>query len=241
MRFYFHVQVLHSCSPERGAVLKEQRSRKKPPTQNRGYSSRRHSCNDGSKLKGHVDEAAELMRKVANGDIEAFERIYSKFCPILRSFLADYNSHYISSDDFIQEVFTRLWQRRKSFRGESIFLTYLLGIAKHTLNEKMRQYHKMVRIKKLKQVTRFNVDSNGDGLSQPEAEFYLNELNVTLERIRALLTAEQRQALEVSQTVDVSLAEASQKLGCSRETFRCRLKRARKRTRELLAPILECE
>ena len=117
--------------------MKEQGSRKTMPTQGRWSGSRRHGGNDGSKLKGHIDEAAELMRKVANGDIEAYERIYSKFCPILRSFFANYNSHHISSDDFIQEVFTRLWQRRKSFRGESLFLTYLLGIARNILNEKM--------------------------------------------------------------------------------------------------------
>jgi len=211
------------------------------PTQNRGYSSRRQDCNDRSKLKGHVDEAAELMRKVANGDIEAFECIYSKFCPILRGFFAKYNGHRISSDDFIQEVFTRLWQRRKSFRYESLFITYLLGIARNTLNEKMRRSHKTVRIKDLKQVTHFTVDSNGGDLSQPETEFYLNELTAVLERIRAMLTTEQRQALEASQAVDISLVEASQKLGCSYEALRCRLKRARKRTAELLAPILENE
>lgn len=220
--------------------MKEQGSRKTTPTQGHWSGSRRHGCNDGSKLKGHVDETVELMRKVANGDIEAFNCIYSKFCPILRNFFANYDGHHISSDDCTQEVFTRLWQMRKSFKGESLFITYLLSMARHILNEKMRQTHKMVRIEYLKQVTRFTMDFH-NGLSQPESELCLKELTAALERIRAMLTAEQRQALEISQAVDVSLAGKSQKLGCSREAFRSRLKRVRKRFAALLATVLENE
>jgi len=192
-------------------------------------------------VKEHVDEAAELMRKATNGDNEAFRLIYSRFCPILRGFLTQHNDYHISSDDFIQEVFTRFWQRRKSFRSESLFITYLLGIARYTLNEKIRQSHKMVRIEDLKKANRLATDSNTDGLSQPESEFYINELHVVLERIKALLTDEQQQALEASQAVNVSLSEASQKLGCSYGALRNRLKRARKRTAQLLAHILENE
>jgi RNA polymerase sigma-70 factor (ECF subfamily) len=222
-----------------GIVLKKRGTKKTRPTQDRDYSTTRCNCDDAPKPKGHIDEDTDLILRMADGDIEAFGCIYSRYCPVLRNFLASYNDYHISSDDFIQEVFTRLWQRRKSFKGESLFITYLLGIARNVLNEKIRQSHKIARIKDLKQASSLAVDSNSSGLSQPEAEFYINELDATLKRIKTLLTAEQQQALEAYQAVDVSLVEISRKLGCSYGALRNRIKRARRRSDEILAHILE--
>ena len=197
----------------------------------RGYKN-------GLTLMGHIDEAAGLMRKVANGDVDAFGRLYNQFGPILRRLFANCDNRHMSSDDFIQEVFTRLWQHRRNYRGTSRFLTYLLGIARYTRNEKMRQSYKMARMGCLEELASFTLDSH-DALSQPETEFYLKELTAALKEATAKLTTKQRQVLELSQVTATSLHKASQKLGCSPEALRCRLKRARKRSRELLAPILE--
>ena len=93
----------------------------------------------------------------------------------------------------------------------------------------------MESVKNLEELARITLDSN-DSLSQPEVEFYLKELKAVLKEAKDKLTAKQRQVLELSQAT--SLHEASQKLGCSPEALRCRLKRARKRSRELLAQIL---
>lgn len=208
--------------------------------QGRRSGSRPHGYRNESTLKGHIDEATELMRKVANGNVDAFDRLYNEFCPILRRLFAKCDHRYMSLDDFIQEVFTRLWQQRKNYRGTSCFLTYLLGIARYTLNEKMRQSYKMARMGNLEELASFSLDSHDD-LSQPEAKLYIKELTAALKEAKAKLTAKQRQVLELSQATETSLNKASQKLGCSPEALRCRLKRARKRSRELLASILERE
>lgn len=185
-----------------------------------------------------ADEASELMRKVANGDHDAFESLYDEFCPVLRRLFAKCCGRHISLDDFTQEVFTRLWQQRKNYRGTSCFLTYLLGVARYTLNEMMRQCCKMERLEKLEGLASSILNSH-DSLSQPEAEFFLKEVTAALGDARAKLTAKQRQVLQLSQTIETSLHEASEKLGCSPEALRCRLMRARKRSRELLGCILE--
>lgn len=182
--------------------------------------------------------AAELMRKVTNGDRDAFNCLYDEFCPVLRRLFANCYDHHMSLDDFTQEVFTRLWQHRNNYRGNSRFLTYLLGIARYTLNEKIRQSHKMARMENVEGIASFTSDSH-DALSQPEAALYIKELTAALKEARANLTAKQRKALELSETTEISLQKASQNLGCSPEALRCRLMRARKRLQELLASILE--
>jgi RNA polymerase sigma factor (sigma-70 family) len=96
----------------------------------------------------------------------------------------------------------------------------------------------MASIRNLEELASITLDSHDD-LSQPEAKFYLKELAAAVKEVKSKLTAKQRQVLELSQTTGTSLNKASQKLGCSTDALRCRLKRARKKSRELLAPILE--
>jgi RNA polymerase sigma factor (sigma-70 family) len=183
-----------------------------------------------------MDEAAELMRKVAGGDKEAFARLYQGFCPILRRFFADYNGHRVPLDDFLQEVFMRLWEHRNNYHNTSCFLAYLLGIARHTFYEEIRKSQKIAAVR-LKECADVRTDSLSD-LSRPEAELAFSELVAALKRVRARLTAKQREAIELSQAPEVSLGQAAQELGCSRTALQCRLKRARKRLRELLARAL---
>lgn len=208
--------------------------------QDRHSDPRPNSYKNGSTLNGHIDKAANLMRRVTNGDIDAFECLFDEFGPVLRRIFINYDLYSMSLDDLVQEIFTRLWQQRKNYRGTSCFLTYLLGIARYTLKEEMRQSYKinMARIEYLEELTNFTLDSR-DSLSQPEATFYLKELTAALKEAKNKLTAKQQQVLELSQAPVTSLHKASQKIGCSPNALRCRLKRARKRSRELLAPILE--
>jgi len=181
------------------------------------------------------DEDTKLMRKVAQGDAEAFECLYYRFCPILRCLFARWGGDYASCDDFTQRVFTHLWEQRTYFREESSFLTYLLGIARHTLSEEIRQSRKTVKIS-LNEYPRF-VKHSRKSLSEPETEFYMNEINAALERAKTQLTAEQQQAFKISHVTNSS-CKASMMVGCSQEAHKGRLKRARKHLRELLASFL---
>ena len=75
-----------------------------------------------------------------------------------------------------------------------------------------------------------------NGLSQPETDFYLKELNAALERAKTMLTVEQQQALKISQAANSCYRKV---LGCSQEAHKSRLKRARKHLWKLIAPVLK--
>jgi RNA polymerase sigma-70 factor (ECF subfamily) len=186
--------------------------------------------------KTKLDENVVLMQKVADDDAEAFNCLYHKFSPVLRRLLANWNGHYTSADDLIQKIFTRLWEQRKNFRAESSFQTYLFSIARYTLNEEKRQFYRIVKIH-LKKHSMFDSGSC-NGLSQPEAEFHLNELAAAFEKVKSKLTDEQRQALELFHAIDIPFYKASKMVGCSLKALESRLYRARKRSLELLTLIL---
>ena len=181
------------------------------------------------------DENAKLMRRVAEDDIKAFESLYQRCAPALMHFFTRRRLDYDPVEDLVQKVFIGLWRQRKSFRGESSFETYLFSMAKRTLNKELRQLHRLGEIDAKERSDLYT------GLTQPEAKAYLREMINALDAAKANLTPGQRQALEISQTGDVPLDKILEGLGCSKKAYKSRLKRARKRLRELLAPFLEEE
>lgn len=189
------------------------------------------------RLKVQSDESSKLIRDAINGDMEAFNKIHYRTYPILKYFFSRWDIHYTSLDDLIQETFLRLWQQRRKFRAESSFLTFILGIARNVINEEIRRSRKIVKddLKKQPGSDRYSCNC----LSQPEAMYYFKELTATFEEIKAELTLEQREALEISQSVDVTLSEKSNELGCSHKALERRLHRARKKIRMLIASFIE--
>jgi RNA polymerase sigma-70 factor (ECF subfamily) len=189
-----------------------------------------------------LDDSTSLMRRVADNDIEAFETLHKRCFPVLMHLFISQHLDRASAEDLVQRIFIALWHQRKSFRGESSFETYLFSMARRTLNKELRRFHQLAEID-VTEVLRTQVDSHtsgqAPGLSIPEAELYLQELIDALDAAKTKLTAEQRQALEVSQAIDRPLDRVLNELGCSRKAYKSRLKRARKRLKELLASFLE--
>jgi len=184
-------------------------------------------------------ESTKLMQKAGVGDSEAFVCLYDRFAPTLMHLFVRRGADLTLAEDLTQKVFVCLWERRKNFRAESSFETYLFSIAKHALNKEIRESRKVAETG-LKGHPKLNEGSQR-GLSEPELEIYLKELAAAVQRAKAKLTLEQRQALAVSQSRRISFSTVAQKLGCSQEGLKSHLKRARRRMRELLAPILDDE
>lgn len=189
--------------------------------------------------KGLVDESTRLMQRVPAGDFEAFERLYTRFAPTLMHLFVRRGTDLTLAEDLTQKVFVCLWERRKNFRAESSFEAYLFSIAKRTLSKEIRESRRVAEMG-LKAHPELNEGSHS-GLSDQELELYLRELAAAVRRAKAKLTSEQRQALAVSQSRRISFSTLAQKLGCSQEALKSHLKRARRRMRELLAPILDAE
>ena len=192
-----------------------------------------HKMNQDSKLP--LGENAGLMRKTADGDIDAFKRLHQRFAPLLTQFFVMRGVNRNSADDLVQIIFTHLWERRKNFRVVSSFEAYVFSMARNTLYQEIRQSHKKAGLSSKKH-PKSDVDTHNI-LSQPEAEFYLQELTESLEAAKTKLTAKQYQALEFSQASEVPLSKILEELDCSHGAYKGLIKRARKQIWEFLDPI----
>lgn len=71
---------------------------------------------------------ADLMRRVREGDPEAFERLVRSHASTLRAHLRRYVGPQIA-EDLLQEVWLRLWQRAGQWKGSGSVVGWLLAIA----------------------------------------------------------------------------------------------------------------
>jgi len=89
-------------------------------------------------FKGGAD--VELMLRVRDGDVEAFEKIYEHYKGPIGGFFYHLVWDQSLAEDFLQEVFLRLWRSAPEYKPSGKFSTYLFQIAKNFwLNERMKR------------------------------------------------------------------------------------------------------
>lgn len=73
-----------------------------------------------------------LIHLACNGDHDAFEKLVRLHENRVRALGLSFFKNENDTDDFIQEVFIKVYKSLKSFKGESLFSTWLMRIAYNT-------------------------------------------------------------------------------------------------------------
>lgn len=81
-----------------------------------------------------------LVKQVIEGDNSAFAEIISLYERRIRALGYSFFKNSADTDDFVQDVFLRVYTKLKSFRGDSQFSTWLTRVAYNTaINSKNRR------------------------------------------------------------------------------------------------------
>lgn len=72
---------------------------------------------------------------VRDGDSAAFERLYEKYLPLATAYAASLGGRGNSAEDIAQEVFLRLWDRRRDYRGQAKVKTYIFAYIRNVCLE----------------------------------------------------------------------------------------------------------
>ena len=62
----------------------------------------------------------ELLKRLCNGDTEAFKLLFDQYYPVLVRVLMRYSSNQEEIKDWIQEIYIRLWETRQEMQIDSI-------------------------------------------------------------------------------------------------------------------------
>jgi len=171
----------------------------------------------------------ELVRRLRDGDVEAFDIVHAAFNARLFGFLARMTRNRHAAEDLVEETWLRLVRHADRLRPDTRLGPWLFTVAR---NLHIGRWRASVL-----------EESHAAGLSlwpaapvpSPFDEAALSELELRIEAALAGLPASHREVLLLVAVEGLSAGDAATVCGISPEALRQRLKRAR----DLLARRLE--
>ncbi|MDK2968151.1 RNA polymerase sigma factor [Lacrimispora sp.] len=83
------------------------------------------------------DEA--LLKKVAEGDHEAFQRLYQNTDRTMYSFILSIIKHPQDAEEIMQEVYLKIWTSAKSYKSQGKPLAWMFTIARNLCYMRFRE------------------------------------------------------------------------------------------------------
>ena len=176
-----------------------------------------------------------LVRKAQAGDVSSFEYLYRKYSRRIFAICKRMVNDESIADDLVQETFLCAFRRLDTFRGDSLFSTWLHRIA---VNASL-MYLRRTKIDPCAKSVELQSPNEDEG----ERELFTvrdNRLMSTASRIRLeravrLLPPGYRMVFILHDIEGYEHSEIAAILGCTAGNTKSQLHKARKRLRELLA------
>ena len=99
-------------------------------------------------MKKSLNETNNLVfwNQFKSGDEYSFKQIYEKYFPLMKYYGQNYIKDEQTIHDLIQEVFIKLWAKRKQFENENMIKNFLYKVMKNTCltfirNQKVKEKH----------------------------------------------------------------------------------------------------
>lgn len=177
---------------------------------------------------GHVPEDSALMLRYRDGDIAAFELLYSRHSDALYRYLLRLCRNRDLAEDIFQEAWGKIVKSRASYRATAKFSTFLYRVARNCFVDQLRRDRRHAHAYELDE------ELHADGGALPES---LAERALAKQRLsRALmdLPDEQRDAFLLYEEAGLSVDQIAVVMGSKRETAKSRIRYATKKLREAI-------
>ena len=169
-----------------------------------------------------ASEDAALLAAVARGDMEAFARLYDRHATLLFSLVVRILRDTHESEDVLQEAFTNIWQRASQYRAAAGKpLTWMICLTRNKAIDRLRKRQRtptslMAADDSAGLLINLPAD-NASALGSDDAALVRSALGV--------LSAEQRQAIELAFFGGLTHAEIAGRLGEPAGTIKARIRR----------------
>lgn len=181
------------------------------------------------------DHQADLAA-IAAQDPLAMKRFYLAFAPATHQFAMRRLGDPVQAEEVVVETMYEVWCHAGRFAGQSSIRTWVLGIARHKLLDKLRDRYRH-RHESLDE----QAERQGDAFTGPEADapegferVAQREHHDMIVHCAGKLPADQREALHLALYEDMPLAEIALVQACPENTVKTRLFHARRKMKECL-------
>jgi RNA polymerase sigma-70 factor, ECF subfamily len=174
-----------------------------------------------------LDPELGWIQRIAEGDRDAFEKLYAAYQTRLFRYLLRMVSDTGAAEELTNDTMVAAWKAAGSFRGHSKASTWLFGIARHKALNVLRQ----------RQVVTVEVESAMAvaALSAgPEQSVARDHLRQTMKQALEELSAEHREVMELTFYQELSYQEIAEIIECPVNTVKTRMFYAKKKLQEIL-------
>lgn len=176
-------------------------------------------------------DEARLIKRVATGDLDAFETLYRRYFPKLARFLDRVARQPHLIEEIANDTMLVVWQKAHTFNASCKLSTWIFAIG-------YRAALKAIRL--LDQPVECDFEACPDESGhEPEHEVRRHELQALLLRALDSLSLEQRTVVRLTYFHDLGYAEIADIMECPVNTVKTRMFHARRRLETLLSARLE--
>lgn len=179
-----------------------------------------------------MDQATDhiLFEQIKRGDEKAFETLFRAYYPFLCMYATQLLKDPSAAEEIVQELFVRLWEKRKDINIETSVKNYLFRAVKnHCLNH--------VRHSKIKDEYFRIIQSEQNIFSEEDFESQ-TELMQKIDESIASLPEKRREIFRLSRQEGLKYKEIAAKLNVSIKTVETQMGFAIKSLREMLKDFL---
>lgn len=183
-------------------------------------------------------EAAEieaLLGRIAKRDQAAFRTLYEHFGRRVYAFVVHRCGNESIAEEIVSDTLLHVWNAPESFRRESAFSTWLLGIARF----------KMLAALRRETADTEDVDEIDEDLlvdeTRPDDVVAMQQRREGVRECLDLLPAEQRECMHLAYYESWTLEEIASVMKIKKETVGTRIFYARKKIQACLAALLARE
>jgi RNA polymerase sigma-70 factor (ECF subfamily) len=168
-----------------------------------------------------------LMRQIAAGDRDAFEKLYKTYATRLFRYLFSVAGDSTAAEELTSDVMVVAWKAAAQFRGEAKVSTWLFGIAHHkALNELRRRRPETVEIEEAGGLAAHDAG--------PEAAARRADIAGRVRSALRQLSPEHREVVELTFYQGFAYQEIAEIMQCPVNTVKTRMFYARKKLQDVL-------
>jgi RNA polymerase sigma-70 factor (ECF subfamily) len=171
-------------------------------------------------MKKAESDEGRLLSRIAHGDAQALRCLYERYGEGIFRFAQVQLRNRADAEDVVQETMCSVWSSAASFRGQSSPRTWIWGIARHKIWDRIRQE----RRSRAAQPSRL----------RQQRQTGVAELHSQMEWALQQLPPEQREVLVLAFYYNYSCREIAQMVGCKEGTVKSRIFYAKRKLAELL-------
>lgn len=170
-----------------------------------------------------------VIRQFRHGDHHAFKILYERYAPKLYAFAKKYLQDGEASEEIVQEVFLRIWERRSYVDETGSFSAYVFQAAKNRIfNGFRKKINEQAYLDHL-----LATEDSGQNLTEIQVDY--REVKFKAEAAIRAMPPKRQEIFRLSREAGLKNQEIADKLGISIKTVENQMGQALKFLREQLS------